>query len=208
MHKTRAESEREKRRERQPWPGPGTDSFLKDYGSFMALWCTFDLLVEIIIMRELRLEPQETSIICAGLGFGAKANILYSLLSRNDANADGITLIKRAQTVAERNSFAHGFLMYDGDLDTFKIIKREVKDTYQPKAKNLTNGGMSDHRGQFSRAVEAVSECFKITTDELNDYAEAIAADASARASQDKPHPQSQTNSSKAKRKSRAQPQG
>ena len=86
--------------------------FLMHYGDFLAFWSTFDVMVEILIMRELGTTEEKTSIVCAGLGFGAKINIACSLLNSRSAGTERTTtLLREAQQLAERNSFAHGFFL-------------------------------------------------------------------------------------------------
>ena len=85
--------------------------FAAAYGLFNAIWSNFELTIEILIMRQLRLTPQESSIVCGGLSLGSNINILLSLLNRDETNRKGAALLKQAQTFADRNSFAHGFFL-------------------------------------------------------------------------------------------------
>src|SRR5437588_12172962 len=107
--------------------------FLAEYGNFLANWSTFEVIVEIIIMRQLRLTPEEASIVCAALGLGAKMNLLCSLLNRNSASEAGVRLLTHAQRVAERNSFAHGFFLRDKEQAEFHLIRRDIKYRYEAK---------------------------------------------------------------------------
>ena len=59
--------------------------FAAAYGLFNAIWSNFALTVEILIMRQLRLTPQEASIVCGGLSFGANIHMLLSLLDTQAA---------------------------------------------------------------------------------------------------------------------------
>src|ERR1700730_2277095 len=106
-------------------------SFLALYGLFLSSWSMFETLMEVLIMRQLGLQPRETSIICAPLGPGAKRNLLVSLLNREpDKYKQAIGLINEAIKIAQRNSFAHGFFRVDLDAATFLLLTRDVKDTY------------------------------------------------------------------------------
>jgi len=58
--------------------------FFIQYGQFLAAWNSFEVLVEVAIMRELRLTVQESRILNGALGFGAKSGILRALLVRTD----------------------------------------------------------------------------------------------------------------------------
>jgi hypothetical protein len=54
--------------------------FFLEYGPFLAAWNSFDVLIEIALMRELRLTAKEACTVFASVGFGAKHNILGALL--------------------------------------------------------------------------------------------------------------------------------
>ena len=111
--------------------------FLFEYGNFLVFWSTFEVVVEVVIMRQLGTDAERTSIVCGGLGIGAKMAILCSLLNRTPGNEKGVALFKEAQTLAERNSFAHGFFLVERATGKFELIKREVKDTYRARVKNF-----------------------------------------------------------------------
>jgi hypothetical protein len=64
-------------------PDPKYTTFFSNYGGFLAGWAFFDLMIEILIKKELNLPSHENSIVCASIGFGAKVNILLALLARN-----------------------------------------------------------------------------------------------------------------------------
>jgi hypothetical protein len=86
-------------------------------GFLLGVWSYFEFL-----------DNRETSIVCGGLGFANKLNILCSLLSRADSNAGGVALLRRTHALAERNSFAHGFI--GGEIPTTALFTRDVKQEY------------------------------------------------------------------------------
>jgi hypothetical protein len=97
-------------------------------GFLLGVWSYFELVVEVLLKKELDLDNRETSIVCGGLGFANKLNILCSLLSRADSNAGGVALLRRTHALAERNSFAHGFI--GGEIPTTALFTRDVKQEY------------------------------------------------------------------------------
>ena len=103
-------------------------AFFGEYGVFLCVWSGFELIIEIILMRELRLDPQEASIVCGGLSAGPKVQILTSLLTRSEAGSGGASLIREAQALADRNSFAHGFLYGENEKIDFSRFKRGLSD--------------------------------------------------------------------------------
>lgn len=180
--------------------------FLMHYGDFHAFWSTFDVIVEVLIMRELGTTKEKTSIVCAGLGFGAKVNIACSLLnSRADKHTErSIALLKEAQQQAERNRFAHGFFLVNNETERFELIRREVKDTYHAVVKEYGFDTMATHTSRFIKKVNEFKDHVGITDKDLFDYVKDIEAHALALASLGKPHPESRTSSAKANTKSRS----
>jgi hypothetical protein len=188
---------RSKRRKREPVDQRRLeqDRFLREYGSFLALWSTFDLAIEIAIMRELRLSPQEASIVCAGLGFGAKTNVLYSLLSRDENNESKVAAVKEAQRLAVRNSFAHGFLFRDDEIARYCLVRREVKERYSIKSRNLDSATMTEHGLDFGALFSAAMNALKITEADLDSYAQSIRDDVIALQDQARRRRESRTSS-------------
>jgi len=175
------------------------------YSTFLLVWAGFELLIEILIMRALRLTPQETSILCGSLNFGAKVNIAYSLLARDEANAEGLSLLKKAHNVADRNSFAHGFLfsdrVEDGNYLVPKLVKRDIKDKYRVIAKPLGADEILKHSSDFMQRVNDALTHFKVTPEDMQAYQKSIADEASTPARGGKPHLESPTNSPTSSRK-------
>jgi hypothetical protein len=185
--------------------------FAAGYGLFIAVWTQFELTVEILIMRQLRLSPQEASIVCGGLSFGAKIHMLLSLLARNEKNAEGILLLKQAQNFADRNSFAHGFLYEnvkeyppDGTVGySANLLKREVKYEYVAKLRPLDIKTMAKHVVDFSKQHKVIKKHFGISDDDVKAYQKSILDDALAHQSQAERRQQLLTNARIAKRKRR-----
>ncbi len=175
--------------------------FLVEYGNFLALWSTFDVMVEIILhaptpagargsinrMRRARLRGQN-----------AYANVAVEPRLNN---AESVKLLKRAQALAERNSFAHGFFRTSRDDATYHLIKREVKETYEAKLRVLDFVKMGDHAAQFIEIFSTVQAHFQISDADVDAYTGPIEALALTRASKDKPRPERQSMFVKAKKK-------
>jgi hypothetical protein len=151
----------------------------------------------------LGIEEEATSIVCASLGFGAKISILCSLLNREpkEENIKTVALIRDAQRLAERNSFAHGFFLINPSTSEFELIKREVRDTYEAKIKKLDGKLMSKHANQFIEKVNELQAHASVSDADLWEYTKHVEAHALALASLGKPHPAPPTSSAKAKRK-------
>jgi hypothetical protein len=161
-----------------PKPDAGFSFFFTYYGLFFHVWASVELLFEVLIMRQLNLGNREASIICAPLGFGAKAHLLYSLLSRDTKNDAGRVLLKRIQNMAERNSLAHGFMLSPPDHSHYWMINREVKEKYSVRAKKRTMSEMKAHVEAVMTAKVAAQAHFGITDDDINAYSRSIVTDA------------------------------
>ncbi len=175
--------------------------FLQHYGDFFAFWSTFDLIIEIMIMRKLGIDEEETCIVCAGLGFGMKVAILKSLMNRHPDSAAHVADIEKAQNLAARNSFAHGFFMLNRSTAEFKLIRRAVKDHYTATTKHYNDATMEKHTKDFIAHVNEMMKTFLITEDEIEDYIKRIEAYALAQVAEDKHHPSPPTSSKKATKK-------
>lgn len=199
--------------------GAATESgiFAAQYGLFIAVWSQFELVIEMLIMKELRLSNQETSIVCGGLAFGSKIHMLLSLLARKEENSHGITLLKNIQSFADRNSFAHGFIHDETKADSFEfgsstprysasLIKREIKYQYIVKMRPLDMGKLGLHVLEFFKKLAELKQFFKITDDDFKAYQKSIVDDALAQAAQAEHRQQLLTNARTAKRKRRGLP--
>jgi len=65
----------------KPKPFASTIPFFSALGAFYATWTTVDLMVDLAIGRLLKLSPEQTHALVAGLEFGRKTALVRSLLS-------------------------------------------------------------------------------------------------------------------------------
>jgi len=153
----------------------------------------YDIVIEMLIKRELRLEIRETSIVCSAIPFGVKFNILLALLNRDPANEPGISLIRIVQKVSERNSLVHGFISDSKNSGDLRIVNRDVRNgKYTVKSKSHNPVA---HLKQFADAFERFRNWANFTNDDIERYCTALEADAKAHQDQDSDHPESPTNS-------------
>jgi hypothetical protein len=185
----------------------GAALFPIGHSFFMMAWSQFDLFIEILTMRQLRLSPREASIICAGMSFGAKINALYSLMSQEKDKEKGAQLIKDAHTMARRNSFSHGFFDYDDIKNVSLLVTREVKNEYSVAITEIEYKAMFKHLYKFLLKFKEALEYFAVTPADLIVYRKSILTDASDHSLRAKLRRESLANSQSAKRKRRPQPQ-
>jgi len=181
------------------------NQFLLVYGIFLASWHSFEVMVEVLIRRELRLSVEETCIVTAGLGFGAKFAILRGLLNRTDAGRVGTTLIAQAQQIAERNSFAHSFLSVDATKQHFTQTRREVKDTLTVRLKRYSVETMEKQKDDFFAKFAEAQKHFGITDADLDAYTREIESFAKAPEAPASPLPESPASSHSPRQQRRAE---
>jgi hypothetical protein len=147
---------------------------LAGIGNFLALWATFEVILEMLIMRELRLTQEEASIVCAGKAVDAKMTLLEALLNRDKKKAAGIAVLRAARTVAERNNFAHGFFRVDHATGDLYLINRSAKNQYSATTKHLTHDTVDAHLDKFTQRFVEVKGHFGITDEEIDTYTQPI----------------------------------
>jgi hypothetical protein len=141
-----------------------------EYGQFLGAWSSFEVLVEVALMRELRLSIEEACITFASVGSGARFNILYSLLSRRPEEAPKAAIISEAVDLAERNGFAHGFISVSEDSTQFTLVRRDVKKSLTVRPKAMTPLQMQRHAHIFYGKFEEAMNAFGITDADLIQY--------------------------------------
>jgi hypothetical protein len=179
--------------------------FFLQYGQFLAAWNSFDVLVEIALMRELRLTTKETCIVFASVGFGAKSFILGALLTQSEAGKEKYALITSAIQLAERNGFAHGFISVSDDQSHFTMVRRAVKGSLEVRPKIMTSLTMQKHLHVFGAKFQEAQAAFAISDGDLIIYQREVESYAKAPQAQDTPHPEAKTNSSASKKSPRKQ---
>ena len=145
------------------------------YGSFLQLFQTFELVIEISIMRQLSLSARHASMILNSLNFSAKSSILLALL-REDAqkNQAAISATSTAQTQAERNDFIHSFLT-TSDIGLMRLVRRNIKNGhYSASLRDVDATMMGNHGYKFSQALERAMEALAVTSTDVDQYAREI----------------------------------
>jgi hypothetical protein len=174
---------------------------LQGYGNFLATWSTYEIVVEILIMRELGIKPEQASIVCAGRAVDVKLNMLQALMGERAKGHAGLTALIKAREEAERNTFAHGFFRTNREHGDLFLISREVKRGYKAWSKHLNYETMDHHLGKFLDLYLEAKRLFGVKDDDIEAYTQPIEALALAQAAEEeRRHRESQANSGKAKR--------
>jgi hypothetical protein len=149
--------------------------FFSVYGSFLQLWQTFEIVIEIGIMRRLNLSPRHASIVLNGLNFSAKSSILLALLREAEQeNKTAISAVTSAQTQAERNDFTHSFFT-TSDEGLMRLVRRNIRNGhYSVNLRDVNATTMRDHGYQFSEAVKVAMEALGVTPKDVDEYSREI----------------------------------
>jgi hypothetical protein len=149
----------------RPW-----HHFFLEYGQFLAAWNSFDILIEVALMRQLRLTVREACVVFASVGFGAKHNILGALMTPTEEGQRKYKIVQEAIQLAERNSFAHGFISVDEARERFVLVRREVKGSLEVRPKDFSPLLMQKHAHLFFGKFEEAMQAFGITDHDLIKY--------------------------------------
>ena len=163
-----------------PIHGERMRQYFGRYGSFLQLWQTFELLPDLIIMRELRLTAREASIVCSDLFYSTKTNIALALLNENkEKNRAAISAFKAAQSAAERNDYTHSFLSLgdDGSIHRIRRVGKQGKYSVEVAVESVTS--IQNHADQFAIAYEKACNALHITLEDSDAYVRAIESHAS-----------------------------
>jgi len=149
--------------------------FFSLYGSFLQLWQSFELVIEIGIMRQLNLSARHASIVLNSLNFSAKSSILLALLKEDaEKNKVAISAITETQTQAKRNDFAHSFLT-NSDNGLMRLIRRNVRNgNYSVGLRDVSSTTMHKHGDQFAEALRLSHKALGITEADVDQYAREI----------------------------------
>lgn len=170
-------------------------SFFMQYGQFLAAWNSFEVLIEIALKRELKMDTKTTCIVFSSIGFAAKSHILGALLNQAGGGSAKYKLIQAAITHAERNGFAHGFISVSPNSKLFTMVRREVKGQLSVKPKEFTSLTMQKHLYVFGNMMVEAQDAFNITDNDLIKYQREVELLAKAPPAQGSPHPAIKTNS-------------
>ena len=144
--------------------------FFMEYGKLLGAWGAFEVVIEVALMRELRLTPEEACITFASVGSGARFNILYALFNRRPSDKSKISLITEAVELAERNGLVHGFISANHSSDVFTFVRRDVKRELIVKPKIMTALQAQRHLHIFSNKVQEVQDRLAISDEDLIRY--------------------------------------
>jgi len=159
---------------RPPVTGPAAEEmrqFFGRYGAFLQLWQTYELMLEVLIMRALRLSPIETSILCGSLNYSAKSNMLFALLKLKNAHPTAVAALREAQAIADRNDFVHSFLTHAEGIVSMHLVRRDVKGgKYKVDIREVNTAKMQKHGDEFQSAFQKAADLNRVRDEDVDAY--------------------------------------
>ncbi|SRR5258706_3054634 len=169
---------------RPPMDGPVAEEmrqFFGRYGAFLQLWQTYELMLEVMIMRSLRLSPIETSILCGSLNYSAKSNMLFALLKLKKHDPIALAALREAQNIADRNDFVHSFLTHAEGISRMHLVRRDVKGgKYKVDIREVNTISMDKHGFDFQSAFQKAADLNGIRDEDVDAYVLEIESHAQA----------------------------
>ena len=110
-----------------------TERFYGHLGRFYAVWNATELNIDWVIGKILKITPEQTHALVAGMMFGRKAALLRSLLPKSDyKNVSELKgFLTRLKNESLRNVFTHSLIF--SDLDGVTFVHRKSQDDYSAK---------------------------------------------------------------------------
>ncbi|MEA3048155.1 MAG: hypothetical protein QOJ53_2487, partial [Sphingomonadales bacterium] len=142
------------------------------FGAVLLMWSHTEILMEMVLKREMDWGLEETSIICGPLGGGAKTALLFSLLQDRAGCQSFCEAVAEFQALLGRNALAHGFVTHASEDDPLTFVYREVKKGLSVKIKTLDRY----LEEKFIQAAKRVFAESGFTEADVNRYGHEVAA--------------------------------
>jgi hypothetical protein len=154
-------------------PFAQTAQFYGHLGWFYAVWSATELNIDLTIGKLLKLPPEQTHALLAGLQFGRKAALLRSLLTKSDyPNVPELKgFLTRIRTESLRNVFSHSFIF--SDIDSVTFVHRRSQDEYSADGYKFKADGFVTHVKNFLQLAHDFEKALAIPHDELLEFARA-----------------------------------
>lgn len=99
--------------------------FLHDLGMFIGMWSEFEIAIEIRIGQLTGASPLDNATLVGTVPFGAKSEILATLLAER-GESDEANKWKDVAAIVKRNVLMHGVMSTEGDFERFAVYRRTV----------------------------------------------------------------------------------
>jgi hypothetical protein len=143
---------------------------VRGVGAFVILWSVFEAVLEIGIMRELKLSPVKSAIVTCEMGTKARSGCLRSLISLDRPKHEALGLILRIINEGERNTIHHGMIQVRPA--PIKFIKRTAGGSYKETITSFSSQKMQSHINKLSGLINSLQSSLGITDNDLNTFLE------------------------------------
>ena len=141
------------------------------YGTFMVSWSVLESVLEVAIMKQLKISELQAAIVTSSLGFRARSTILSSLLNlHGDEYSEAVKVLNKITQNAKRNTFVHGHI-FVGEQEKLTFVKADVNQKYRAKRVTLTAVELYLHVLEINSSVAVLQKLLAISDDELNSFA-------------------------------------
>lgn len=135
-------------------------------GRFIIAWATIESTMEVVIAKELGVDPVAGSIITSGLQFKSRAAVLSSLLSRDQVkNKEGLAILKEIRTIGDRNDILHSVI--GGSKSVIWFNRRKNDPKFTSKIEKYDAERLESVTTHCANLAADMQICFGIST---NDY--------------------------------------
>lgn len=143
--------------------------FLYYYGSFMAFWSNFEMMMEIAIFKENDLTEKENCKLINRLTAGQKKNKLTEILSSNGDN-EKLEALNEVFDVADRNGWVHGLILNPyGNFTKLTRLRTRIVDGELEVTNNRIDFN-DDPFSEFYPKWEIFMQVMGISIEEGDDY--------------------------------------
>jgi hypothetical protein len=156
-------------------PFANTAQFYAHLGWFYSAWSSVDLSVDLAICRCLKISPEQTHMLVAGLEFGRKTALLRSVLSTSGYTVAEVEKLKgyltRISKESLRNVFAHSFLA--SDTESVHFIHRKSQGAYSATGYKFMAEGFVQHVKDFVQLAHDFEKALGFSHKDIGDFAAA-----------------------------------
>lgn len=146
-------------------------------GFLAVTWSGFEIILELISQKILKIDNEKNSIIFCTLNYKAKKEITVALLS--DSNLElrdlMINFIYNIEQSASRNHIFHSMYFSSETGDTYNFLKRGLgRSGYTSKYKKYSESDLSNTIQAVSADVYNLQKLAGLSEEDLHTYAESM----------------------------------
>jgi hypothetical protein len=150
-----------------------TTEFLVLLGRFHGAWCTADASIDLAIGKFLKLTPEQTHLMTAGVMSGPKCRLLADLIRRSDHQNKSKLLdaLNKIRGEVKRDVLAHAYIRSSSTQVTF--ISRKTGSRYEARDYSFTLTEFAKHVKVLTQAAEDFDKALATTEAEFSEFIKA-----------------------------------